>query len=511
MDFLSGVSGGDETVSMSVMEGDSVTLHMDLTQTQNDDTILWMFGPKDSIVSQITRKNDLTSLFLTDDERFIGRLQVDQNTGSLTIRNTRITHTGQYKLTVSRKKTTIKIFSVTVFGVVNETDGVKSVSVMEGDPVTLQTDAEIHSDDLIVWRFGDKGILLAKLYVGTNESSLNDADERFKDRLQLNQTGSLTITNTRTEHAGLYEVQIRGSESSQRFLLSVTAAAVLGLSPGATAGITVIVLLAVAVLIYCQCKNSKLEKQVCENQSVKEGESVTLLTGLTEIHKDEKIQWWYEDKNNLIAIHEINGVNSKRAYPGVDGRFRSKLGLDDLGNLTISNVRTIHTGLYNLKISSRGRITKYKRFILTVGVRTHKVQEGEPVPLRNNAEIQTGDLILWTFGAENRLVAIKDSRTTEIFSDRLELDDKTGSLTIKDIRTTDSGHFKLQIINSQKTTFRRFNIDVTDVVSTEKQEKGEKGAAGDEFNLMRRETPSSVNHGEHLSQSFLSSSGQKLI
>ncbi|XP_059425994.1 uncharacterized protein LOC132160267 isoform X2 [Carassius carassius] len=504
--FIEGVSGGDETVSMSVMEGDSVTLHMDLTQTQNDDTILWMFGPKDSIVSQITRKNDLTSLFLTDDERFIGRLQVDQNTGSLTIRNTRITHTGQYKLTVSRKKTTIKIFSVTVFGVVNETDGVKSVSVMEGDPVTLQTDAEIHSDDLIVWRFGDKGILLAKLYVGTNESSLNDADERFKDRLQLNQTGSLTITNTRTEHAGLYEVQIRGSESSQRFLLSVTAAAVLGLSPGATAGITVIVLLAVAVLIYCQCKNSKLEKQVCENQSVKEGESVTLLTGLTEIHKDEKIQWWYEDKNNLIAIHEINGVNSKRAYPGVDGRFRSKLGLDDLGNLTISNVRTIHTGLYNLKISSRGRITKYKRFILTVGVRTHKVQEGEPVPLRNNAEIQTGDLILWTFGAENRLVAIKDSRTTEIFSDRLELDDKTGSLTIKDIRTTDSGHFKLQIINSQKTTFRRFNIDVT-----EKQEKGEKGAAGDEFNLMRRETPSSVNHGEHLSQSFLSSSGQKLI
>ncbi|XP_026105980.1 uncharacterized protein LOC113077924 isoform X1 [Carassius auratus] len=471
--FIEGVSGGDETVSVSVMEGDSVTLHMDLTQIQNDDTILWMFGPKDSIVSQITRKNDLTSLFLTDDERFIGRLQVDQNTGSLTIRNTRITHTGQYKLTVSRKKTTTKIFSVTVFGVVNETDGVKSVSVMEGDPVTLQTDAEIHSDDLIVWRFGDKGILLAKLDVGTNESSLNAADERFKDHLQLNQTGALTITNTRTEHAGLYEVQIRGRESSQQFLLSVKAAADLGLSPGAKAGITVAVLLAVAVLIYCQCRNCKLKKLVCENQSVIEGESVILPTGLTEIHKDEKIQWWYGDKNNLIAIHEINGVNSKRAYPGVDGRFRSKLSLDDLGNLTINNIRTIHTGLYNLKISSRRRITKYKRFILTVGVRTHKVKEGENVHLRNDAEIQPGDRILWTFGAENRLVAIKDSRTTEIFSDRLQLDDERGSLTITDIRTTDSGHFKLQIINSLKTTFRRFNIDVTDVVSTEKQEKGE--------------------------------------
>ncbi len=49
----------------------------------------------------------------------------------------------------------------------------KSVSMMEGDPVTLHTDAEIHTDDLIVWRFGDKGILLAKLDVGTNETSLN--------------------------------------------------------------------------------------------------------------------------------------------------------------------------------------------------------------------------------------------------------------------------------------------------------------------------------------------------
>ncbi len=98
----------------------------------------------------------------------------------------------------------------------------KSVSMMEGDPVTLHTDAEIHTDDLIVWRFGDKGILLAKLDVGTNETSLFGADERFRDRLQLDhQTGSLIITDTRTEHAGLYEVQIRGRESSQRFLLSV--------------------------------------------------------------------------------------------------------------------------------------------------------------------------------------------------------------------------------------------------------------------------------------------------
>ncbi len=102
-------------------------------------------------------------------------------------------------------------------------DGVKSVSVSvtEGDPVTLRIDAEMHKDALMLWRFGDKGILLAKIDSETGEISLNNADERFRDRLQLNHYGSLTIKNSRTEHAGLYELQIRGHESSQRFLLSV--------------------------------------------------------------------------------------------------------------------------------------------------------------------------------------------------------------------------------------------------------------------------------------------------
>ncbi len=78
--------GAESTETMTVIEGDSVTLYTNLTEIQNDDTILWLFGPKDSIISQITRKRDLTSFFVTDDGRFRDRLQVDQKTGSLTIR-----------------------------------------------------------------------------------------------------------------------------------------------------------------------------------------------------------------------------------------------------------------------------------------------------------------------------------------------------------------------------------------------------------------------------------------
>ncbi|XP_077083189.1 uncharacterized protein LOC143736334 [Siphateles boraxobius] len=449
--FMDSVSTETEVV----MEGDSVTLHSNLTEIRNDDTILWLFGPKDSALSQITRKGDLNSIYFTDDERFRGRLQVDQNTGSLTIRNTRIRHSGQYKLSISREKTTITIFNVTVFGVVGKTDEVKSVSVKEGDSVSLNTDVEVQRDDLIVWRFGDKGILLAKIDVETKETSLNDADERFRDRLKIDhQTGSLTIKNTRTEHTGLYELQIRGRESSQRFLLSVNDP---GLSPGEIAGIAVAVLLVLVVVVtYYRCTISKLKEQVVsENKKVEEGESLCLPTGVTELHKDDKIQWYRED----ILIAEIHKETS--TYDEADGRFRNKLTLNhQTGDLTINNIKNHHAGLYRLKIKSKMR-TKYNQFIVMVTANTKLEVEGNDVPLGTGVNIQPGDLMLWTFGLKNCLVAKADSSTTDInerFSDRLELDKTTGSLTIKNITNTEYGHYKLQIISKEQTTFRRFIV-----------------------------------------------------
>ncbi|CAM4659248.1 unnamed protein product [Leuciscus chuanchicus] len=468
--FIYGVSGTetDEAEPVLVMEGDSVTLHTDLTELLNDDTILWLFGPTDSLISQIRRKGDLTSFSVTnEDVGFRGRLQVDENTGSLTIRNTRIRHSGQYKLSISRKKTTIKIFNVIVSDMVGETEAVKSVSVTEGESVTLNTDAEMHKDALMLWRFGDKGIILAKIDIETNKISLNNTDEKFRDRLQLNQNGSLTITNTRTTDSGFYELQIRGSESSQRFLLSVNAVPDPGLSSGAKAGIcfgvlaVVLLVAAASGLIYYRRRISKLKRQMavtCEEneETVTEGESITLQTGLTHIQGTDTIQWCYEAEDNLIA--EINGGN-RRTLAGADGRFRSKLMLDErTGNLTISNIRTIHSGLYKLQISS-GRRTKYS---LTVNVSSMSVKEGDPALLQTAATIQPGDLILWTFGAENRLLVKADSKITDINNERLELNKMTGSLTIRNIRTTDSGHYKLQIINTEQTTFRRFNVTVTD-------------------------------------------------
>ncbi|KTF93875.1 hypothetical protein cypCar_00048134 [Cyprinus carpio] len=106
------------------------------------------------------------------DGRFRDRLKLDNQTGSLTITDTRTTDSGRYKLQMNSVG---KCFKITVFGVL------KSVSVKEGESVTLNSGVtEIMDDDMLQWR----------------------------DRLKLdNQTGSLTIRNITTQHAGLYKLQ----------------------------------------------------------------------------------------------------------------------------------------------------------------------------------------------------------------------------------------------------------------------------------------------------------------
>ncbi|KAK7136672.1 hypothetical protein R3I93_016881 [Phoxinus phoxinus] len=108
-------------------------------------------------------------------------------------------------------------------GVFAGTDAEKSVSVMEGDSVSLNSGlTEIQNGEKIIWTFGSNGSLIAKTD-GVKNTIYDVPDGRFRDRLKLDKkTGSLTIMNIRTEHAGVYEVKISRSRSSPSYRFTVT-------------------------------------------------------------------------------------------------------------------------------------------------------------------------------------------------------------------------------------------------------------------------------------------------
>ncbi|XP_052394849.1 SLAM family member 9 isoform X1 [Carassius gibelio] len=101
-----------------------------------------------------------------------------------------------------------------------------SLSVTEGDSVTLNSNVTKIHDDYIVWRFGAEKTLIAQIRIEDGLFSKYDVpDGRFRDRLKLDdQTGSLIITNITTEHSGVYQLMIDGAKStSQTFSVSVYA------------------------------------------------------------------------------------------------------------------------------------------------------------------------------------------------------------------------------------------------------------------------------------------------
>uniref|UniRef100_A0A8C1LJS4 Si:ch73-27e22.6 n=2 Tax=Cyprinus carpio TaxID=7962 RepID=A0A8C1LJS4_CYPCA len=197
----------DEMKSVSVMKGESVTLNPDFIEVQKYLLLQWKFGS--TRIAEVNKLAQINSTYDGPDGRFRDRLKLDQ-TGSLTITNTSNTDSGLYHLMVVQKETIYIIFNVTVYGVTEEEN---SVSVMEGDPVTLNPDVtEIQRYLLIQWMF--ESTRIAEVNKLTQTSYTYDADGRFRDRLKLDPTGSLTITNTRTTDSGLYQLAIVNRETS---------------------------------------------------------------------------------------------------------------------------------------------------------------------------------------------------------------------------------------------------------------------------------------------------------
>ncbi|XP_039520370.1 uncharacterized protein LOC120474283 isoform X17 [Pimephales promelas] len=404
---------------ISVKEGKNLIINPE-TEIQKDDLIEWRFGYQDILIAEI-RGGTLKTHDDAADGRFRGRLKLDEKTGSLIITDMITELTGEYKLQIiSSRGNTNKRFDVFV--------SARVISVEEGKNLIINPETEIQKDDLIQWRFGYQDILIAEIRGGTLKTHDDAADDgRFRDRLKLDEkTGSLIITDMRTEHTGDYKLQIISSReiTSKRFVVYVSARRI----------------------------------------SVEEGKNL-IINPETEIQKDDQIQWRFGYQDILIA--EIRGGTLKTHDDAAGGRFRDRLKLDEkTGSLIITDITTKHTGDYKLQIISSREITS-KRFVVSV-FENISVEEGKNLIINPETEIQEDDLIQWRFGdiliAEIRGGTLKthDDADDGRFRGRLKLDEKTGSLTITDITTEHTGNYKLQIISSRGNTNKRFVVYVSE-------------------------------------------------
>nr|XP_055073004.1 uncharacterized protein LOC129452966 [Misgurnus anguillicaudatus] len=408
---------------LRVNEEESVDLKTEVTDIQRVDLIEWRFGDKETPIAQISPV--LGSPSTSDKGLFRDKLTLNRQTGDLTINDIRWEHTGVYKLKITRGgKTSYKTISVSVKC---ET---KILEVDEWKSADLKTKVnDIKRDDVIEWRFGET--VIAKINPANNISNTYEGDYcEFKGKLNLNpQTGDLNIKDIRQKHTGDYTLKIiRDGETSER-------------------------------------KFRVFVRGNVEVLRVNEEESVDLKTEVTDIKKVDVIEWRFGDKETLIA--QINHAdNIFNTYD--KGLFRDKLKLNrETGDLTISDIRWEHTGVYKLKII-RGGKTSYKTISVSVRCETKilEVDEWKSADLKTEVtDIKNGDVLEWRFG-ETLIAEINSANKSpstpdvDLFRGKLKLNPQTGDLNINYIRQKHTGVYKLKIISGGKTSDRRFYVSV---------------------------------------------------
>ncbi|XP_026121266.1 SLAM family member 5-like, partial [Carassius auratus] len=304
----------------------------------------------------------------------------------------------------------------------------ETVSVLEGDSVTLNTDLiEILEDDDILWKFGAEMSLIAGI---SREKQIfykydNVPDGIFRDRLKLdNQTGSLTIMNITTQHAGLYELQISGAKlTSKTFSVSV----------------------------YAHLPVPNITRDCSSSSSSSASSYCSLLCSV--VNLSHVTLSWYKG-NSLLSSISVSDLSISLSLP-LEVEYQDKNSYSCVINNPISN-QTTHLDISQLCHTCSG-------------VFEVSLIKGDSVTLNTDVtEIPENNDILWTFGVGSSLIA-EIRREKQIFSmydvpdgifrDRLKLDYQTGSLTITNITTQHTGVYELQI-SGAKLASKTFSVSV---------------------------------------------------
>ncbi|KAK2906652.1 hypothetical protein Q8A67_005637 [Cirrhinus molitorella] len=400
-----------------------------------------------------------------------------------------------------------------VDGVIVYMDEINSVSVMEGDSVTLYTNVtEIYKADLILWTFGPEITRIAQINRMANKISYYDAlDGRFTDRLRLDkQSGSLTITNITAEHAGLYGfLQIIGGQefSPKKFNIIVSARLP---APVITRNSS-----------QCSSLGSSISKcsLVCSVVNVShvtlswyKGNSLLSSISVSDlsISLSLPLEVEYQDTNTYSCVLN-NPISNQTQHLDISklchtcsapGLPAGHIALVCFCALTVAAVVCVivycchqrrpkqaghqsesdgeeHIKLTNgersLGLPGKGDIQTLDAFPLSSKdeIKSVLAMVGETVTLHSDVtEIQENELVRWKFAdskahklAEFFVIAKWDKtnkeeylHNEEKFKERLRLEHNTGSLTITNITPEHYGHYKLHITSEGQKISKTFNL-----------------------------------------------------
>ncbi|XP_056304386.1 fibroblast growth factor receptor 3 isoform X2 [Danio aesculapii] len=420
-----GVSGVDKD-EVFVSRGDSVTLQTGV-ETNQQDRFMWFYEG----IRIAELRGDLSYICTDvqcdeDAERFRGRLKLDNQTGSLTIVNTIFTDRGEYQMKInstsgSSREKIFYVFSNAMAPRWARPEKMrrKPYVVLVSKMVKFQCQAEGNPTPKLRWLKNGKefnrdqrigGYTLRENMWAIVMESLVPSDNGNYTCLVENEFGSINHT---------YQLHVVESLPQRPIMY-----------PGLPANRTAVV-----------------------------GSDVEFVCKLIS-DSQPHIQW--------IKHIWVNG-----SQEGPDGipyvRVLKAAGLNttdkEMEVLQLRNVSFEDAGEYTCLVGNSVGISYQSAWLTVVkDEESVSVKEGDSFTLHTSVKTNQQDDVKWHFN--NILIAeitgdqskiCEDDQCKERFRNRLSLDHQTGSLTIMNSTTTDSGDFQLIIRNTRK----RFDVSVT--------------------------------------------------
>ncbi|ROI62527.1 CD48 antigen [Anabarilius grahami] len=400
----------------------------------------------------------------------------------------------------------LSLITIVVF-ITSETVSGEGVFKAVGDQVSFRPDKPLPPNvTSIIWKHINTDGITVKA-IEWDEGEILIPNPRFKDITTVDEkTGQINITNLTVEHSGVYTIDINSKEQKQRFTLTVmkrvpkpvierekikdnpdvvnltckysetiiwknsTGQILPGLALHPKGEFITVEKKGNPKTFYnCTLKNAVSEEtsDPLYERDLFKGEGVLKAVGDRVSFRPDKFIppvtsiIWKHINTAGFTVMAIEWDEGEILIP--NPRFKDITTVDEkTGQITITNLKVEHSGVYTIDINSK---EQQQRFTLTVMSEGVKKAVGDQVSFRPDNFVPPVTSIIWKHrNTDGILVKAIEWDEGEIlipnprFKDITAVDEKTGQITITNLKVEHSGVYTIDI--DSKEHEQRFNMTV---------------------------------------------------